>query len=101
MAAVLEEHEVARRMWVASCWEHTGGCRVPGLKGLTLTKARRALASAHCATGRVRSPSTRTGTAYRLPSGGRESGRAAFGADRAQNPVPESVRGTVASTCCW
>jgi hypothetical protein len=25
----------------------------------------------------------------------------AFGADRAQNPVPKSERGTVASTCCW
>jgi hypothetical protein len=25
----------------------------------------------------------------------------AFGADRAQNPVPNSERGTVASTCCW
>ncbi len=44
--------------------EHTGGCRVPRLKGLTLTKARRALASAHCAMGRVRSPSTGTASSW-------------------------------------
>ena len=25
----------------------------------------------------------------------------AFGAERVQNPVPKSERGTVASTCCW
>ena len=60
MAAVLEEHELGAADVGCELAEHTGGCRVPGLKGLTLTKARRALASAHCATGRVQSPSTRT-----------------------------------------
>ena len=96
MAAVLEEHELGAADVGGELLGAHG--RVPRAEAQGPNTHEGA---AHCATGRVRSPSTRTGTAYRLPSGGRESGRAAFGADRAQKPLPKSVRGTVASTCCW